>query len=197
MPDGYILVLEDDAHVARGIARLVSSRREARVARTIGAARTILAAGGRIEAAIIDVVLPDGNGLDLAAEIRERRGPVPMLVLTAHAEKVFINRAQALGLEYACKPDHAENLLVFVDRALAPRARAAGIDLLRPIASRYALSQREVEILGHAMAGRERDEIARDLGVTENTIKTEIKSLLRKCDAESLSDLVRAIRARR
>src|SRR5688500_6056406 len=104
-----ILVLEDDVAVAEALARLVSSRTEALLAGTMREARALLAKRD-LSGAIVDVGLPDGNGLDAVREVRVQRPLLPLLVLTGLSDKAIANRAHALGAEFAYKPPDRENI---------------------------------------------------------------------------------------
>jgi AmiR/NasT family two-component response regulator len=71
------------------------------------------------DAAVIAVGLPDGDGIDAAAEI-ERRCPCPVVVLTSHADRDVIERARRAGaMAYLVKPLRVEELAPAVELAIA------------------------------------------------------------------------------
>jgi AmiR/NasT family two-component response regulator len=73
----------------------------------------------RPDAAVIAVGLPDGDGIDAAAEI-DRRCPCPVVVLTSHADQAVIERARQAGaMAYLVKPLRAEELAPAVELAIA------------------------------------------------------------------------------
>jgi FixJ family two-component response regulator len=146
--------------------------------------------------AVLDVSLPDGSGLDLLDSFRSIEATAPALILTGHCDPVFINRAQRRSAEYAVKPAAPSNIQAFVDRAIAHRdRREREVEVLVVACSeRYGLSPSERKILAACARGTARKQLACELGVSENTIKMQVKSLLRKCDdAEGLGDVVREI----
>jgi DNA-binding NtrC family response regulator len=115
-----VLILEDDVPLANALARLVRLRTEPIIAGTMEAANKVLAECD-LAAAIIDVGLPDGDGLDTVRDIRLSRPLLPVLVLTALNDRAIPNRANALRAEFAYKPPERDNIVPFVERALALR----------------------------------------------------------------------------
>jgi two-component system vancomycin resistance associated response regulator VraR len=150
----------------------------------------------RIDGAIIDVMLPDGSGLDFAEELREQHPITPMLILTGHAEPEFINRAHSLRAEYVCKPFFQDNLKEFLRRVVqAPNDDQWKLSqTTQDFATKFSLSMRETEIVSLACTGVPRSHIAEVLGVSENTIKTQVRSILDKTRQSSLSDVVWMVR---
>ena len=84
-----------------------------------------LVAQERPDAAVIAVGLPDGDGIDAAAEV-ERRHPCPVVVLTSHADPDVIARARSAGaMAYLVKPLRPEELAPAVELAIARFAELA------------------------------------------------------------------------
>lgn len=188
-----VLIVEDDRGVASAIAREVEPAMEP------VSFNSIVEAAGMVRdeslddvvGAIVDVHLPDGDGLDLVASLRQRRRSMAILVLTGSNEPATINRAHALGAEYVCKPYFRDNLRAFLTR-LSPRPQP-GEDLsgaVDRVAERFSLSARERQILELAVSGVPRSRIAEVLKVSENTVKSQIRSLLQKTTCDTVSDLV-------
>jgi len=190
------LIVEDEEAIAASIAAATRPSLEPLVAGTLAEARAKLAGDADVGAAVVDLMLPDGSGLELVEELRRSHPVVPILILTGHAEPELINRAHALQAEYVCKPAFHDNLKEFLRRAVQPpvddERRLA--DAARALASQHQLSVRETEILGLAVSGVPRSRIADVIGVSENTIKTQIRSILEKTHRNSLSDVVWLVR---
>jgi two-component system response regulator DesR len=192
-----ILVVDDEPEVVITIDRLLRRAWPLRVASTFAEAIAAIEAGGTIAGAILDVVLPDGSGINLLSLLRDHHPTARVLILTAHAEPELINKAQVCGAEYAVKPHFAESV-----RAFAARIRADSGDgiaeRLRNKVDEYArthrLSPREAEILQMAVSRVSRDEMASLLRVTLNTLKTETRGLLIKSGAQNLLELAGRIR---
>ena len=185
-----VLIVEDEQAVAHALARLVRLRTEAVIAGSIAEAQGILLTHD-LAAAIVDVKLPDGSGLDAVRHIRHKRPLLPVLVLTALDEKEIANRAQVLRAEFAYKPAQRDNVLPFVERALAARdgferAVATAIDELERVCD---LSQRERAIASMAVSGLRSTHMVVALGIGRNSLKTLIRRLLNKTGDADLDEL--------
>ena len=131
---------------------------------------------------LVDVNLPDGLGTDLIREIRRRDPVLPILMLTGSDERVF-------------KPIVTESLERFSARAVA-RA-SSGDDSLAAVVSElvssHGLSPREVQVLTLSLGGTPRVALTDEMGVSDNTVKTTVRHLLRKTTADTLDDLVQYV----
>jgi FixJ family two-component response regulator len=188
---GYVLIVDDDARHAAALGRELGSVAEPRLAHCIADARAHLGADGRLAGAVVDVRLPDGSGLVLVSEIRQRHPVVPVLVLTGLLDRRIANRVQLLGAEYVVKPPPRQNVRAFRSRIVAVRElggapRAAVIERL---VRQHALTSREADVVRAALRGVARDALAPVLGIEESTAKTLIRRLLAKTGDESLLTL--------
>ena len=188
-----ILVVEDDALFARVLTRFFTRYGVVKLARSCADARRQLEDPTGLGAVVLDVSLPDGNGLDLLEEQRDRLGGIPALVLTGHVDPDLINRAQRLRAEYACKPIDYANLEAFAARVVVHRSAAVDRAAVERWSRRYALSPRETELVAAVMSGTSRDELPRELGLSENTVKTHVRRILAKSGTKDLADLVRVL----
>jgi DNA-binding response OmpR family regulator len=126
-----ILIVEDEEHLAEGLAfNLTNVGYDVAVARTAPDAREKLARGG-IDLVILDVMLPGGDGREVARDMRRNRDFTPILMLTAKglAEDV-VNGLDAGADEYMPKPFDLDELLARVRGLLRRQAwtRSAGGD---------------------------------------------------------------------
>ena len=191
-----VLIAEDNPTVAGSLARTLGRRFQVSVARSFLEASELMAAPTTWLGAVLDVSLPDGSGLDLLDTFRSIERTAPALILTGHCDAALINRAQRRSAEYAVKPAAPGNIRAFAERAVAHRERRErDVEVLvAEWSERYRLSPSERKILAASARGTARKQLAAEFGVTENTIKMQMKSLLRKCDdAEGLGDIVREI----
>jgi DNA-binding NarL/FixJ family response regulator len=193
-----ILIVEDEKSLSTTLVRATETYFAAVCAASKAAAIDLVDAGEQVVAAIVDVGLPDGDGLDVVAALRKRSADMPILVLTGSNEPSTINRAHALRAEYVVKPFFKENLQRFVQRALAHHS-AVDKDALQAqvtqITSECRLSAREAQILILAVEGVPRRRMSEVLDVSENTVKTQVRSLLDKLGKETLSDAVWWVRS--
>ena len=118
----HLLLLEDDAFLREGLTDLFT-REGFRVfaADSLRAASGLLEAEGTVDAAVLDVLLPDGNGVDFCRALRRQGHAFPVLFLSCCAEEDDIVRGlDEGGDEYLTKPFGTKELLSRV-RALARR----------------------------------------------------------------------------
>jgi DNA-binding NarL/FixJ family response regulator len=192
---GGFLIVEDEPTLARSLWREFRRHRHAEVVHSIADARVALADRDDWTGLVLDLVLPDGHGLDLLESIRPAYPSLPVLVLTGELRPDLINRVQLLRAEYLCKPATPEHLRSFVRSALTQESLDDD-SISRRVESasaKWGLTVREAEVLALAMEGLTRRELARNLGVMENTVKAQIRSVLKKTGARSLSSLAQEI----
>lgn len=194
MPGGFLIV-EDEPTLARTLARTFGRHGPVEVVHSMAAARDRLEAQPEWLGVVLDLILPDGYGLDLLSEIRARHGGLPVLVLTGELNRDVVNKVQTLRGEYVCKPASAENLNPFIQGALAQaRVDDAAIgQRIEHLARQLKLTRRETELLTLSVDGLSRKELADALGVAENTVKAQIRSLLKKSGARSLATLAQKV----
>lgn len=194
MTGSIVHVVDDDETVRKGTARLLAAA--GFEARTYASAEDFL---GAIEpdstgCIILDVRLPDRNGLELQATLAGRAVGLPIVFLTGHGEIPDTVRAIQRGaIDYLTKPVDGEVLLAAVRRALArdESARAARVrhEHLR---RRYErLTPREREVFVHLIGGQLNKQVAADLGITERTIKLHRANILGKLEVGSMAELAR------
>jgi FixJ family two-component response regulator len=142
---------------------------------------------------LLDVELPDINGLDLQSQLSGADHP-PIVFITGHGDIPSSVRAIKHGaVDFLTKPFGEEALLAAVKTALAQddRARAERSDL-QGLRNRYeGLTPREREVLPLIVSGLMNKQSAAELGLSEVTLQVHRRNVLRKMGAASLADLVR------
>jgi len=186
------LVVEDYQPTARAIARLLRREGTTLLAHTVRDGLELIRSAPRVDAAIVDIRLPDGSGFDVLEALRKRETWMPVLVASSLYDHETISRAQVLGALYVRKPVSEENLSAFVQRigVRDSEPRPSLMRLVRQMAARYELSGRESELLFCVASGVALTEAPDHLGVLPSTVKTLTRRLLRKCEASSLDSLV-------
>lgn len=217
-----ILIVEDDSFVQDRLVRLVAGLLENSDAR-IDTVSDLATARARLQAdayslALVDVHLPDGNGIDLIAWMRQHASQVAAVVVSAWAEEETILRAvQAGAIGYLLKDSDDEELRqslnslrrggapidpVIARRILAllpqvqtrspeesPAQLAAEVDLTPP------LSEREREILNLVAQGFSNREIAELVALSRLTIECHTRNIYRKLAVGSRTAAVFEARA--
>jgi DNA-binding NarL/FixJ family response regulator len=192
----HVLIVEDAPDVAARLEKRAARCAPVALASAKREAIELLAGRSLWCGAILDIGLPDGSGLDLLDAFRAKAPRAPALVLTGQCSPELINRAQRARAEYAVKPAAPANIQAFlslVTEFLDARSREIDV-IIAELASRHRLSACEQKLLAASARGTSRKELATELGIAENTVKTQMRALLRKCeDAEQLSDLTREV----
>ncbi len=144
---------------------------------------------------VLDVAMPDLNGLQVQERLRQSGAELPIVFLTGHGDIPMSVRAVKAGAEnFLTKPVNAADLLQAV-RAALQRASDRQVEREERAAlqDRFAqLTPREREVLGHVIAGKLNKRIAADLGTGEQNIKIHRGRLMRKLGVRSVAELVRA-----
>lgn len=193
-----VLLVEDDHLEARAMARLLSilsHHIEVVVAERFEVAVRRVAATAPCSwvAAIVDVGLPDGCGLDLTRTLRVMVPGLPVLVTTGGDARELANRAVESDAQFAFKPVSRTALEAFVARAIGNRGDRRVDAAVSALARARGLSKCESRLVRLASQKVRRSRLAAVLGLGENTVKSQIRSLLAKCEAETLDDVVHEI----
>jgi FixJ family two-component response regulator len=142
---------------------------------------------------ILDVSLPDINGLDLQQQMAEKYHP-PIIFLTGHHDiPTSVRAIKAGALDFLIKPFRAQELRDLVGAALAQDCeRRARQSVLNDLQRRYeSLTPREREVLPLVVSGFLNKQAAAHLGISEITLQIHRTSVMRKMKAQSLAELVR------
>ena len=142
---------------------------------------------------VLDVSLPDLNGLELQQRLDDRR-ELPIVFITGHGDIPMSVRAMKAGaIEFLTKPFKADALLDAVrgaiERSTAALRRETELKTLRE--SYAALSRREREVLELVVSGKLNKQVGGELGISEITVKAHRGRVMRKMKAGSIADLVK------
>jgi FixJ family two-component response regulator len=165
-------------------------------AQTYATARDFLAARplSRPGCIVIDVRLPDMNGLDFQAQLTGLGVRLPVVMMTGYGDILMSVRAMKRGaVDFLSKPFHDQDMLDAVMAAIErDRARRSLEGDVSQVQQRYGtLSPRELQVMGLVTAGKMNKQVAGDLGISEITVKIHRGSAMRKMGARTLVDLVR------
>ena len=191
-----VSVVDDDPSVLRSLGRLLAAH--GLDVETFASAAAFLASPRRtrVGCLVLDVRLPDLNGLELQRVLRERDQELPIVFITGHGDIPMSVRAMKAGaIDFLTKPFREEALLESIAQALelsrtqlaADREMAA----LRQCVS--SLSGRELEVLREVVAGKLNKQIAAELGIAERTVKLHRARISEKLGVRAVADLVRLV----
>ena len=189
-----ILIADDHAVVRQGLRMFLGLDAELDVVgeASDGAEAVRLARELRPDVVLMDLLMPAMDGIAATAAIRGELPDVEVIALTSVLEDASVVgavRAGAIG--YLLKDTQSEELRRAIKAAasgqvqLAPQAAARLMREVRAPESPEALTERETEVLRLLAVGKANKEIARELGVGEQTVKSHVSNILAKLGVQS------------
>lgn len=142
---------------------------------------------------VLDLSLPDLNGLELQDRIASERSEMPIIFLSGHADIPITVRAMKRGaLEFLTKPFDSDTLLDAVRYAIRRSEAALRREMeFRMLRSDFeALTMREREVMALVSKGLLNKEVGIELGISEITVKAHRGNVMRKMKANSFAQLV-------
>jgi FixJ family two-component response regulator len=191
-------VVDDDASMRGALEGLFDS--VGLDARTYATARDFLAAGlaDKPGCVVIDIRLPDMNGLDFQAQLVDSGVRLPVVMMTGYGDIPMSVRAMKRGaVDFLSKPFHDQDMLDAVMAAIErDRQRRTVEGDISQLQQRFGtLSARELQVMQLVTAGKMNKQVANDLGISEITVKIHRGAAMRKMGAKTLADLVRMAEA--
>ena len=191
--DHIVFIVDDDARIRESLTELL----EAYGIRSIAygsAGEYVRAEKPDLPASLIlDVELPDINGLDLQKQIADGSHP-PIVVITGYGDIPSSVRAIKRGaVDFLTKPFSDDDLLNAVQTGLAQdrEARLERAEMTALLERYSALTPRERDVLPLVVSGLLNKQAAAELGISEVTLQIHRRNVLQKMEAASLADLVR------
>jgi FixJ family two-component response regulator len=142
---------------------------------------------------VLDVNLPDLNGLDLQKRVAGDRVDMPIIFITGYGDVPMTVQAMKAGaVEFLMKPFSDDVLLNAIRHAIERSKTALGHEAdIRSLRDCYAsLSRREREVMTLVVTGLLNKQVGFELGISEITVKAHRGKVMRKMKADSLPDLV-------
>lgn len=198
-----VLLIDDHALVRKGLEALLQSR-NIEVAASVGSGQEGVEEATRQEPDVIllDINMPGMNGLETLKALRENRIAAPVLMLTMSREEADLRAALQNGAQGYLLKDMEPDELVPALEAVASGDNVVAKEMVGSLtrivqsnsgdtpeteeASPFSgLTPRELEILGHIAEGQSNKAIARDLDISDGTVKLHVKAILRKLGMHS------------
>src|SRR5437868_14029279 len=193
-PSPTVFVIDDDAAVRKAVSRLL---------RSAGIAVAVFESPREFLAQynpdmpgclVLDIAMPDFNGLQLQTTLGEKGSILPIIFLTGQGDVSKSVQAMKRGaFDFLSKPVKDKDLLTAVRAAIERDAVARREQAkLSEIRTRLdTLTPREEEVLEHVVSGKLNKQIAGDLGITEATVKMHRARVMAKMKVQGVADLVR------
>jgi two-component system invasion response regulator UvrY len=196
-----ILLVDDHAVVRAGLRKLLAMVPDTEVLEAAtGREALAIAKLQALNLVILDLNLPELGGIELLSRLRQV-APMPILVLSMHAEPLYVTQALEAGAQgYVTKNAAADELLAAIRRVAgggryveSEIAQAIVLHAPTPSRSIAQLPPRDLEILRHLAAGKSLGEIADALGLGYKTIANNCSLIKAKLGVTSTVELLRLV----
>ena len=143
---------------------------------------------------LLDINMPEMNGIEVLEELKRREDPLKVLILTVHSEVEYLVKAVDIGANGYILKDSGSTELKQAINAVIDEGSYIQPNLIPALNSRLinrdmdkeklaSLTKREVEILTQVACGMFNKEIAVNLNISERTVKNHISNIFKKIDA--------------
>jgi len=184
-----ILIVEDQAMLRDSLVHVIGSQTDMEAAGATGDASKCLELCRNLkpDLVLMDVVLEnDANGIALAAKIRQELPDIKIVVMTSLPEITFMEEARKAGAHSYIYKNVGNDHLFFIIRSTMQ-----GSGCYPGPADKWAYSlqftEKEIAVIRLICQGLEREYIIKELGITENMLKSTIKTILDKTGFDSIS----------
>ncbi len=190
-----VIIVDDDAFFREALTELILSAGLQPVC--FSSTRELYGSGmlDRPGCLILDVRMPGASGLDLQHHLAENGNPKPIIFLTGYGDIPMTVQAMKAGaVDFLTKPVRDQTLLDAVNAGIAVDAarRTEAVVVKRNVERFETLTPREREVLHEVARGRVNKQIAFDLGISDVTVKLHRGNVMRKMQAASIGELIRA-----
>lgn len=191
-----VFLVDDDAAFLKAIDRLLRS--SGYVTECFSSASEFLAQR-RAElagCALVDLRMPDMDGMALQRALAESANPLPVVFLTGQGDiPASVDAMRQGAVDFLVKTAPKEAVIAAIERALAhdSQQRVARVHR-QQLKSRFKrLTQREREVLSELTLGRPNKQIAAKLGIHERSVKRHRTNLMGKLEVNSVAELVQLV----
>ncbi|HMQ00567.1 MAG TPA: response regulator transcription factor [Cyclobacteriaceae bacterium] len=191
-----VLLADDHAIVLEGLRAVLSTDEDLDVVAELGNGQEVLdyLESNTADVAVLDINMPRMDGLSCAKMIKSKYPQVKVVILTMYSQKSFVEEIIKIGVEGCLlKNNTGKELTEAIHRVAEGRNY---YDRIKTFVSEseeiapFKFSEREIEIIRHLARGCSALEIADKLFISENTVKTHKKNIMRKASVHSTAQLI-------
>jgi two-component system response regulator NreC len=206
MPDTRVLLADDHSIVRRGLRSALEDDPSFQIVGEAANGREAVQLAELLlpDVAIVDIAMPQLNGIDATALIQKASPQTRVLMLSVHSDETYILRALTAGARGYLLKDSAENEVVAAVRALAQGHSYFSPAIAKTLLDEHVrylrnrgledsydlLTDREKEVLQLLAEGRSNKEVAAVLGIGVSTIETHRMNLMQKLNLHSTAEIV-------
>jgi two-component system response regulator DesR len=192
-----VVIAEDQAMVRGALAALLSTEPDIEIAGQAqnGQAALDLVIAAPPDVLLTDIEMPELTGLELAAEIKKRRLPVKVVILTTFARAGYLRRALDAGVSGYLLKDAPASTLANAIRRIKTGARVIDPELAAEAWTEAdPLTDRERQVLRYAGEGEASADIAARLNLSEGTVRNYLSEAISKLGASNRTEAARLAR---
>lgn len=198
-----ILIADDHAVVRRGLRQIINDEPDFEVVAEAQNGQEVMdkIEKSNCDVVVLDITMPDKNGLVVLQEVKAARPRLPILILSMHPEDQFALRALKLGASGYLTKESAPEELVGALRKVTSGGKYISSSLAEQLVSEISsdsprpsperLSEREFQVLRMIAQGKTISQIAEDMGLSVKTVSTYRTRLLLKMKMKTNAELVR------
>ena len=189
-----VCIVDDDEAVRDSLSNLLSVAGHANCAFASAAEFAERRADLDMGCLLLDVRLPDADGIDVLEDLIAKKFDTPVIIITGHGDVPMAVKAMKIGAsDFIQKPFDVDALLKAVEQALENRTAMERTNARaeEARAAFKALTPREADVMRELIIGRPNKIIAYELGLSPRTVEVHRARVMRKTGAQSLSHLVR------
>lgn len=190
-----VMIVDDHSMVREGLMHLLELEGEFKVVGEAGDGLEFLKKLKKVkpkpDILLLDINMPNMNGLEVLRALKEKKSKLKVLVLTVHNEVEYLLKAIDIGVNgYILKDSKLEELKEaintvmsgedYIQPSMIPALNRRKIDMTLDNAKIINLTNREMDVLKLIAIGLNNREIARQLEISERTVKNHISSLFKK-----------------
>lgn len=193
----HVFLVDDHALVRAGMAALLNEEPDIQVVGQASggwqALRELAAPELKVDVVLLDVSMPQLNGLEVLRRLRQLRPEVEVLVVSMYSEQEYGVAFQEEGAAgYLCKDETDQELVLAVraihsGRSYFSRKRGRSAE---PTLPHHALSPRELQVFLLILDGRQTSDIAAELDLGISTVSTYLKSIREKLNVNGVAEIV-------
>lgn len=190
-----ILVVDDHPLLREGIAALIGDQGDMQIVAEASSGREAIEQFRKHnpDITLMDLQMPDGNGIDAMISVRSEFPHARFIVLTTYSGDVHVSRALKAGARGFLLKSLLRRELLDTIRAVHAGQKRIASDVAAQLADHLAddpLTAREIEVLRLVAAGNANKLIADQLSITEETVKGHVKNILSKLGANDRTHAV-------
>jgi DNA-binding NarL/FixJ family response regulator len=190
-----ILVVDDHPILREGIAALITDEEDMKIVAEASSGHEAIEQFRKHnpDVTLMDLQMPDGNGIDAMISVRSEFPQARFIVLTTYSGDVHVTRALKAGAQAFLLKSLLRKELLDTIRAVHAGQKRIASDVAAQLADHFgddSLTTREIEVLRLIAAGNANKLIADQLSITEETVKGHVKNILSKLGANDRTHAV-------